>query len=272
VKGGGGRWARLWFLILILSQCPGNPVARAEQPAVGGYRVIKQAPAECGATSTWLMFNHYFGGSGDAAAMQMASSDPRGEKTLPGVCLGKNREACVASADQGVPIDYPTWIKLQRTRPSPSLRHMGRRLSYMRHPVHGNRLLHVEGIYDSTSSAADEKRRGRLETIRHHLEKGRPVIIHLARPMFVSGHYITLVGYEDTDQGRHYLYADTRYPEEGLTRVDESDLVRGARWYARGDRAGPARWNGRFLTFWPMLAGAMEGSETSEEEVFTRGR
>jgi hypothetical protein len=263
---------RVLLLILILILCPGNPVARAEQPAVGGYRVIKQAPAECGATSTWLMFNHYFGGSGDGDAMRMAASDPRGERTLPRICLGKDRESCVASVDQGVTIDYKTWIKLQRTRPSPSLRHMGRRLSYMRHPVHGNRLLHVEGIYDSTSSAAGEKRRGRLETIRHHLERGRPVIIHLARPMFASGHYITLVGYEDTDQGRRYLYADTSYPEEGLTLVGESDLVGGARWYARGDRAGPARWNGRFLTFWPMPADAKDGSETSEEDVLTKDR
>lgn len=261
------------ILILIPSLCPGNPIARAEQPAAGGYRVIKQAPAECGATSTWLMFNHYFGGSGDAADRRMASSDPSGETTLPAVCLGKQRAACVSSAEQGVPVDYKTWIKLQRSRPSPSLRHMGTRLSYMRHPVHGNRLLHVEGIYDSTSKAAREKRRKRLEIIRQHLEKGRPVIIHLARPLFVSGHYITLVGYEDTNQGRHFLYVDTSYPEEGLTRVDESDLVRGARWYARGDEARPARWNGRFLTFWPKPAETLNGPEKRpEKEVFSKDR
>jgi hypothetical protein len=265
--------SRTLCLILILSLFTGSPTARAEQPAAGGYRVIKQAPAECGATSTWLMFNHYFGGSGDAAAMRMASSDPAGEMTLPAVCLGKDRAACVSRSDQYVPVDYKTWIRLQRSRPSPSLRHLGTRLTYMRHPVHGGRLLNVEGKYDRTSKAAPEKRRERLETIRHHLEKGRPVIIHLARPMFVSGHYITLVGYEDTDQGRRYLYVDTSYPEEGLTRVHEGDLVRGARWYARGDRARPAGWNGRFMTFWPKPAATLNGPEKiPEKEVFSKDR
>ncbi len=240
--------AKRFLVIGILSaSCS---AALAAQPADGGYDVIQQASNECGPTITWLMMNHHYQGA------ILKTGNGRTDfynATLPPVCVGDVDDCTSRNATIHNASEYAGWIEAQRDgKMSPSLRFLSERLTEMRDPATGKRMFEVEGNYDIPSKSNVSERVSRLATIRQHLDNNRPVMIHLERPWFIPGHYVSLVGYERTAKGYVYSYVDTVQPEKGLLEVAEADLAGADAWYDNGSVNYLARWTGRYMTFWPV--------------------
>ena len=221
--------------------------AVAVQPADEDYQVIRQASAECGPTTTWLMLNHYYG----EGAIQ-SPEDPRDRlgyhidsQSMPEMFAGYSSQFF-----EGV--SYEDWVELLHANLQiRSLRELAERLESVVDPFTGMSLFHVSRNEAGTRpSRRDVEARDDLRRdLRQYLDQGVPSVIHLARPSIIPGHYVTLVGYGTDDDGMYYQYIDTVQPEEGILRVSHDDLASGDAWYTEGFYN--AHWNGRYLNFWP---------------------
>ncbi len=209
------------------------------QPLDGGYKVIKQPPGECAATSTWLMLAHYYGADNGAR--------------WPHVCIdGKKQNGCSDGLRRSSELSH--WIEaVKGDRLQPSLRLLDQRLQAMRDPQSGKPLFETDGDF----RAAERNRSGRRERVkrlshlRQLLDQDRPVVLHMGRPFPYAGHYLTLVGYTEEKGKRRYAYVDTSHPDKGISWVDERELIE-KRWYRPEKGWIPAAvWNGRYLSFWP---------------------
>ncbi len=115
--------------------------------------------------------------------------------------------------------------------------------------------------------AADEAEREKrfAYIVRNYLKNNRPVIIHLKRLYLFSGHYVVLIGYDESEN--RVYYAD---PNKGrICSAAYDDFIR-EKFYVSPDNSAAyyrARWDGEWMGFYTLGNGVEKAYYIRQDKV-----
>ena len=154
------------------------------QPYEDGFEAIPQGSAQCGPAAFYMIFNYYE----DHQIFKEDDCVSEVDLTEELTTVGSSTE--IVQWINGGSTGGTSWSQLQN----------GADGLYQYGSCNPYYVSELEDGFTKYNNRADEqKRRDRLAYIKKfYLDNSRPIIIHLKRYWWLSGHYLVLIGYDES--------------------------------------------------------------------------
>ncbi|HNY64829.1 MAG TPA: C39 family peptidase [Deltaproteobacteria bacterium] len=239
--------AAFMMIGLTMTAFDAHAVQPYQDPA---FEEVGQGSAQCGPTSFYMVFNHL---RAHQVFKEVNLSEHPEDMAAYGYKVTKNTAIC--KWVNGGSTSGTSWTKLRAA--ADKLHAQGTTAAYFKTELNSSTTAY-------NSATAEAEREKRLNYIKaNYLDKNRPVIIHLRRSSYLSGHYVVVTGY-DTASGKVY-YADPNGPGSG--EVSKTSFIKD-KWYVSPDNSASyyrARWDGEWMGFYHDAAGTSPGGGIDED-------